>query len=89
MSALPDSRSVPSITRYLSDLGFTLEDKRTKSGGGLWVFRTKEEFGCVAEHLKRNGVGVRRFPKGRKRYAADHYEIDPYRRLDNDEPGSE
>jgi hypothetical protein len=78
---LPDHRTLASITEYLAALGFRLVDKRTNSGGGLWVFNTREEFGYVAQHLKRNGIGVRRYPKGRRRYAADHYEIDPQRAL--------
>lgn len=78
---LPYTLTLSSIVHYLEVLGFDVANKRTDSGGGVWVFNPKEEFGRVAEHLKRNGIDVRRYPNGRKRYVADHYEIDPYRRL--------
>jgi hypothetical protein len=80
---LPYALTLSSIVDYLEVLGFDVANKRTGSGGGVWVFSPQEEFGRVAEHLKRNGVDVRRYPNGRKRYVADHYEIDPYRRLDD------
>jgi hypothetical protein len=73
---LPAKRTLATLSDYLQSLGFTLVSYRT-SGGGAWVFKTQEEFGHVVEHLKRSGVGVSRYPRGRKRYPGDHFEIDP------------
>ena len=73
---LPPKRSLATLKEYLQGLGFTLVSYRA-SGGGAWVFNTQEEFGHVVEHLKKNGIGVSRYPRGRKRYSGDHFEIDP------------
>lgn len=73
---LPAKRTLATLKEYLRGLGFTLVSYRT-SGGGAWVFNNQEEFGHVAEHLKKNGIGVSRYPQGRKRRAGDHFEIDP------------
>jgi hypothetical protein len=76
LPALPAKRTLTTLGDYLQSLGFTLVSYRA-SGGGAWVFKTQEEFGHVVEHLKKNGVGVSRYPRGRKRYPGDHFEIDP------------
>jgi len=73
---LPAKRTLATLGEYLQSLGFNLVSYR-ESGGGAWVFKTQEEFGHVVEHLRKNGVGVSRYPRGRKRYPADHFEIDP------------
>lgn len=73
---LPTKRTLATLKDYLQSLGFTLASYRA-SGGGAWVFKTQEEFGHVADHLRKNGIGVSRYPRGRKRYPDDHFEIDP------------
>jgi hypothetical protein len=77
---LPAERTLATIAAYLRTLGFELRSHRA-SGGGAWVFETQEKFGHVAEHLKKNGIGVSRYAHGRRLYAGDHYEIDPYKVL--------
>lgn len=73
---LPTKRTLATLRDYLQSLGFDLTSFRA-SGGGAWVFKTQEEFGLVADHLRKHGVGVSRYPRGRKRYPGDHFEIDP------------
>jgi len=73
---LPAKRTLATLKEYLQGLGFTLVSYRG-IGGGAWVFKPLEEFGHVAEHLKKNGIGVSRYPRGRKRHPEDHFEIDP------------
>lgn len=73
---LPARRTLATLKDYLQGLGFTLVSYRG-IGGGAWVFKPHEEFGHVAEHLKKNGIGVSRYPRGRRRYPEDHFEIDP------------
>ncbi len=73
---LPTKRTLATLSDYLQSLGFNLASYRA-SGGSAWVFKTQEEFGHVAAHLRKNGVGVSRYPGGRKRYPGDHFEIDP------------
>ena len=73
---LPAKRTLATLKDYLQGLGFTLVSYRG-IGGGAWVFKPQEEFGHVADHLKKNGIGVSRYPRGRKRYPDDHFEIDP------------
>lgn len=73
---LPAKRTLATLGEYLKSLGFNLVSYRA-IGGGAWVFKTQAEFGHVAEYLKKNGIGVSRYPQGRKRYPGDHFEIDP------------
>ncbi len=73
---LPPHRTLATVGEYLKSLGFHLVSNRA-IGGGAWVFKTQAEFGHVAEHLKKNGIGVSRYPQGRKLYSDDHFEIDP------------
>jgi hypothetical protein len=77
---LPGRPSVSSLQKYLAGLGFQLVDDRD-NGGGVWVFHGEAEFGHVAEHLQNHGIGVQRYPHGRRRKQGDQYAIDPYRVL--------
>lgn len=77
---LPGRPSIASLQKYLAGLGFQLVDNR-QNGGGVWVFHSESEFGHVAEHLQKHGIGVQRYPHGRRRRPGDQYAIDPYRVL--------
>jgi len=80
MPSLPVRLSIASLEKYLAGLGFQIVDNR-KAGGSVWVFHGEKEFGLVAEHLKQHGIGVQRYPHGRRRRTGDQYEIDPYKVL--------
>jgi hypothetical protein len=80
MPSLPVRLSIASLEKYLAGLGFQIVDNR-KAGGSVWVFHGEKEFGLVAEHLKHHGIGVQRYPHGRRRRTGDQYEIDPYKVL--------
>lgn len=77
---LPTRLSIASLQKYLAGLDFQVVDNR-HNGGGVWVFHGEAEFGHVAEHLKKHGIGVQRYPNGRRRRPGDQYAIDPYKVL--------
>jgi hypothetical protein len=77
---LPARLSIASLQQYLDGLGFQLVDHRY-DGGGIWVYHGQEDFGHVAEHLKKHGIGVQRYRHGRRRRSGDQYAIDPYKVL--------
>jgi hypothetical protein len=79
--ALPARVTLRSVGMLLKELGFQFVNNRTAKGGSVWVFNTEEEFGHIAEMLRASGVGVKRYPTGRKKYEDDHYEIDPRKQL--------
>lgn len=72
---VPALPTIASITEYLSNLGIEVENNR-KKGGGLWVYLAKSEFGRVAEHLEKSGVGIRYYPNGRSKHPGEQYELD-------------
>ena len=78
--ALPALMDIKGILEYLANLGVQADNNRG-SGGGIWVYRTKKEFGALAEHLQKSGVDVKYYPEGRKKRAGEQYEIDPGKRL--------
>ena len=49
--------------------------------GDLWVYRSKAEFGKLAEHLEKSGVGVKFYPEGRKSRSSEQWELDVGKRL--------
>lgn len=79
--ALPSRVTLRSVGMLLKELGFEFVNNRTSRGGSVWVFNTEEEFGHVAEMLRASGIGVKRYPNGRKKYEDDHFEIDPRKQL--------
>ena len=78
--AVPALVTLPSLLEYLARLGVQVDNKRSV-GGGIWVYRSKAEFGKLAEHLEKSGVGVRYHPEGRSKHPGEQYEIDPGKRL--------
>lgn len=77
---LPPRLSIASLQHYLAGLGFHVVNNR-QNGGGVWLFYGQDEFGKVADHLMSHGIGVQRYPNGRRRRVGDQYEIDPYKVL--------
>jgi hypothetical protein len=78
--ALPALMSIESLLEYLAELHVEVDNNRP-SGGGLWVYRTKDEFGALAEHLQKSGVDVKYYADGRKSRGGEQYELDPGKRL--------
>jgi len=78
--ALPAFMDIKGILEYLAELCVQVDNNRA-SGGGIWVYRTKKEFGTLAEHLQKSGVDVKYYPEGRKKRAGEQYEIDPGKKL--------
>jgi len=81
LPSLPNPITLAGLISYLATLGFEVDNKRGL-GGGLWVYRSRAEFGRVAEHLERSGVRLRFYPEGRKNWSGEQWEIDPKRKLD-------
>jgi hypothetical protein len=75
-----ESRGKTTPPAYLAELLAEVDNNRP-SGGGLWVYRTKDEFGALAEHLQKSGADEKYYPEGRKRRAGEPYELDPGKRL--------
>ena len=80
LPSVPALPTVENIVEYLGELGIRAENNRPK-GGALWVRQGKAEFGRIAEHLVKSGVGVRHYPTGTQRHPKECYEIDPGKKL--------
>lgn len=78
--ALPALLTLSGLLEYLTRLGVEVDNKRGV-GGGLWVYRSKADFGKLAEHLERSGVGLRFYPEGRKNKAGEQWELDVGKKL--------
>jgi hypothetical protein len=78
--AVPALLTLSGLLEYLARLGVEVDNKRGV-GGSLWVYRSKAEFGKLAEHLEKSGVGVKFYPEGRKSRAGEQWEVDPGKRL--------
>lgn len=81
--SLPGDLTIAALEEYLKTLGFALDNYRS-GGGKVWVYYPSSEFGPVADHLQKHGVGVLHYPNGRPGKPEEHYEIDPFRVIPNE-----
>jgi len=78
--AVPALLTIAGLLDYLAHLGVQLDNNRAL-GGGMWVYRSKPEFGKLAEHLQKSGVDVKFYPEGRKKRAGEQWKMDVGKRL--------
>jgi len=76
---VPKQLSIKLLSKYLSEYGFYLDNKRPE--GGAWVYSSKDQFEEMADHLRKHDIGVKYYPEGRKRKSGPQYEIDSLKRL--------
>jgi hypothetical protein len=77
--AMPALLNIARLVENLVELDVVVDNQRPERG--LMVYRTKDEFGKLAEHLKRGGVEYWFHPKGTKFRLGEQFELDPGKRL--------
>jgi hypothetical protein len=77
--AIPALLNIASLVEYLEELGVAVDNQRPERG--LMVYRSKAEFGSLAEHMKRGGVEYWFHPKGTKFRLGEQFELDPKGKL--------